>query len=487
MIRYPACRDCSAPVKFRSRDRCHACHRRAVRAAEKRTCPSCGQLRHLTPGGVCAGCVKAATPPRPAKTVACRQCGQQRRNAGHGLCGRCVQADPDRPFRYAAAAAARMTAVPAWWDELTAFVAARHHPAGAVSILRETVRLLAAEPAATPQQLLGRYAPTGRASALTARTLTAFFTSHGLALPDDAEQRRAAASRRRYLEAIPESLRAAVTVFDLTQIQERDRNRRARRHQLGDRTLATRLRILRDLAQHLAVRRHLTGWAEVTTADLEDFLARKPRNRHQHTYVLRRFFSWARRNKIILTNPARPLRLGAQPGFTGTVLDLAQQRTLFRRWTDDHTHPHERLTGLLALLHGATNSQIRSLTISAVDPTGRTVQLARRPFPTPLDPASWAALTTCLEHRDQLGTLNPHLIVTGITRTRDTPADGTYLSRALTANGTTPSACRQTRIAQLVNDLDAKLTAAALGMHDSGLVRYLADNVDQDRLNPHTR
>jgi hypothetical protein len=203
--------------------------------------------------------------------------------------------------------------------------------------------------------------------------------------------------------------------------------------------------------------------------------------------VLRRFFNWARRNKIILTNPARPLRLGPQPGFTGTVLDLAQQRTLFHRWTDDHTHPHGRLTGLLALLHGATNSQIRRLTVSAVDPTGRTVQLARRPFPTPLDPATWAALATCLEHRDELCTLNPHVLVTGITRTRDTPADGTYLTRALAASGTTPSACRQTRIAQLVNDLDAKLTASALGMHDSGLVRYLADNVDQDRLNRPTR
>ena len=436
---------------------------------------------------ICAGCVKATTPPKPAKTIVCRLCGQHRRNAGHGLCGRCIQADPDRPFRYAAAAAARMTTVPAWWDELTAFAAARHHPGGAVSILRETIRLLTAEPTASPQQLLGRCAPTGRASALTARTLTAFFTSHGLALPDDAEQRRAAACRQRYLEAIPESLRAAVTAFDVAQIQERDRSRRAGRHQLSDLTLATRLRIVRDLVQHLTVRRHLTGWAEVTTADLENFLARNPTSRHQHTYVLRRFFSWARRNKIILTNPARPLRLGAQPGFTGTVLDLAQQRTLFHRWTDDHTHPHERLTGLLALLHGATNSQIRSLTVNAIDPAGRTVQLARRPFPTPLDPASWAALTTCLEHRDQLNTLNPHLIVTGTTRTRDTPADPTYLTRALAASGTTPSACRQTRIAQLVNDLDAKLTATALGMHDSGLVRYLADNVDHDRLNRHPR
>ena len=32
------------------------------------------------------------------------------------------------------------------------------------------------------------------------------------------------------------------------------------------------------------------------------------------------------------------------------------------------------------------------------------------------------------------------------------------------------------------SDLDPKLTAAALGMRDSGLIRYLADNVAHDRL-----
>ena len=458
MIRYPACRDCSAPVKFRSRDRCHACHRRAIRAAEKRTCPACGQLRHLTPIGICAGCVKAATPPRPAKTVACRQCGQHRRNAGHGLCGRCVQADPDRPFRYAAAAAARMTAVPAWWERVHRLRGRPPPPRRrGVHPARDGPRSSTAEPAASPQQLLGRCAPTGRPQrgplARSPRSSPAT-VSPSPTTPNSGGPRPAGSDT---WTPIPQSLQAAVTAFDHAQIQERDRNRRAGRHQLSDLTLATRLRILRDLAQHLTVRRRLTGWAEVTTADLEDFLARKPTSRHQHTYVLRRFFSWARRNKIILTNPARPLRLGAQPGFTGTVLDLAQQRTLFRRWTDDHTHPHERLTGLLALLHGATNSQIRSLTVSAVDPSRSNHPTGRRPFPTPLDPATWAALTSCLDHRDQLGTLNPHLIVTGITRTRDDPADGTYLTRALAASATTPSACRQTRIAQLVNDLDAKL------------------------------
>ena len=77
---------------------------------------------------------------------------------------------------------------------------------------------------------------------------------------------------------------------------------------------------------------------------------------------------------------------------------------------------------------------------------------------------------------------NPHLIVTRATRTGDSPAHQTYLTRVLRPAGTTPSLCRQTWIAQLVTDLDPKLAATALGMQDSGLVRYLAGNVDSDRL-----
>ena len=105
-----------------------------------------------------------------------------------------------------------------------------------------------------------------------------------------------------------------------------------------------------------------------------------------------------------------------------------------------------------------------------------------RPFPVPADPATWDAVQAGLQHRSQLATLNPHVIVTNATRTGDAPADGAYLTRRLAPADTTPSACRQTRIAQLVNDLDPKLTATALGMRDSGVVRYLADNVDRDRL-----
>ena len=187
-------------------------------------------------------------PGRPAKTIACARCGEQRRNARQGLCNRCRLADPDRPFRYSAAMAGRRHRVPAWWDDLTAFAVARHHPSGAIVILREAGRLLSADPDASPQQLLDRCAP---ATGTAGRALRAFFSSCGLTLPGDEKQRRAAARRRRHLDAVPDCLAAAVAAFNRSQLAEQERARRGGRRPLSDITLETRLRILRDLAVHL--------------------------------------------------------------------------------------------------------------------------------------------------------------------------------------------------------------------------------------------
>ena len=85
---------------------------------------------------------------------------------------------------------------------------------------------------------------------------------------------------------------------------EQERSRRAGRRLLSDVTLETRLRILRDLAGHLAASGRITSWTEVTTASLEAFLAGRPLNRHHDTYVLRRYFAWARQRKLILIDPA---------------------------------------------------------------------------------------------------------------------------------------------------------------------------------------
>jgi hypothetical protein len=474
------CLDCPAPVKLRARVRCHVCHRKAERAALKRPCLTCGALRHLQPGDQCATCTRAATPRQAAKTISCRVCARQLPDAGHGLCGRCVQADPDRPFRYAASMAARMAPAPQWWPALASFTAARRHPGGAIAVLRELARVLIAEPGLTPRHLLSRISIGG--SAATARALEMFFTSHGMTLPRDETTQREDARNEHYLRPIDTALADAVVRFHQAQLQEQQRLRRVGRQVLSDITLTARLRVLRDLAVHLAARRQITGWAEVTTADLEAFLAHANNHRHQQTYVLRRFFTWARRHKLILINPTRRLTLGPQPAFTGTVLELATQRTLFHRWNSTTTFAHERLTGLLALLHAASNAQIRDLTVDDIDDTARTVALTGRPFPTPLDPATWDALQACRLHRKAMHTLNPHILVTRVTSGRHTAADSSYLTRTLAPAGTTPAICRQTRLTQLVTDLDPKLAAAALGMNNGGLVRYLADNVAQDRL-----
>ncbi|MGO9079995.1 MAG: hypothetical protein ACLQDY_13270 [Streptosporangiaceae bacterium] len=312
MTGYRTCRDCPSPVKFGDRVRCHVCHRRVTRAALKRCCPDCGRLRHLGESGVCAVCERGTVPGRPARTITCARCGEQRRNARQGMCNRCSLADPDRPFRYSAALARRLDPVPAWWDDLTAFAAARHHPSGAVVILRAAGRLLGAGPDASPQQLPGRCAPP---AGTAGRALRAFFTARGLTLPGDEKQRRAAARRRRRLDAVPDCLAAAVAAFKRSQLAEQERARRGGRRPLSDITLETRLRILRDLAVHLTSAGPVTGWSQVTTADLEGFPGHSPASRHQKTYVLRGFFGWAETPQAHPDQPSRGAPAGHPAGL----------------------------------------------------------------------------------------------------------------------------------------------------------------------------
>ena len=144
------------------------------------------------------------------------------------------------------------------------------------------------------------------------------------------------------------------------------------------------------------------------------------------------------------------------------MLDINAQRALFTRWTSNTTPDHERLVGLLALLHAASNAEIRGLRVVDIDTTRRTVALAGRPFPTPLDPPTWTALHRCLTDRETAHTLNPHVIVTRATSGRDTAADSSYLTRLLAPAGATPAACRQTRLTELVNDLDHEVCLESL-------------------------
>ena len=258
MSPYRPCAGCGAPVKFRDRDLCHACHRRAARAALRRPCPRCGCLRHLRPAGICAICDRPAVP-RTVTTVTCRQCGEQRRDAGRGLCNRCKLADPDWPFRYGASTAARLAGVPGWWQTLTEFAAARYHPGGAVAIAPRPPRP-AGRPCSRPpadhrqRRPAGRHPDCGRQG-----------TGRVLHRPRADDAGRPGQPPRGRPSAVlpgrhPRNV-AAVAAFNDTQLAGQERDRRAGWRLLSDVTPGNRLRILRDLAGHLAASGRITSWA----------------------------------------------------------------------------------------------------------------------------------------------------------------------------------------------------------------------------------
>jgi len=480
-----ACGQCGHLVRRQDAALCRDCRRKARQAAAQQPCPRCGRPGYLRAGtgwcGTCSRPRQAKDPPRE-----CAQCGQVRRHQALGLCSACWQRRPERPFVQAAHLAARLADPPGWLDGFIAYLAAGHGPARACTMITVLGRLLDDEHPDHPQNLLERARRPGRSMGSLARALEDYFTAEGLALPTDQADRLAAGRRQRRINAVPSPLRPAAARFCEHMLAARQRARRAGTRPRTDHTIETALAIVRDLAGFLAAQRGKQDWALADVHDIEAFLAALPRARKRRLTVLRQFFCFARTQKIILADPARGLTATAPRSFTGQTIALDQQRALFRRWTTSpDAHPHEALLGILALLHGASSSEVRHLQAGDIDAGARTIRLGKRPHPVPLDPASWQALQRCLAHRDGQRTGNPHVIVTKGTKAGRAPASTAYISHVLDPCGVPPRMLRCTRLADLVNTMDPKLVAAAFGMNPEGVMIYLADHVDNGRLPGH--
>ncbi len=441
-----ACLDCGRPVRPLGRARCGRCHRRA-------------------------------NPTQP-----CRTCGELRLIVGLGLCDNCWHQDPDRPFRQLQRLKTRLEDPPDWLDDFVAHAAARNCAGRTSRMISHLGQLLSEPGVASPPTLLERARRPGRSIGALARTLEDFFVDKHLAFPLDHEGRLAANRRQRRIDETPAPLRSAVARYADALAAGQARARRAATRPRSDCTIVDDIAILRDLARFLITERAKTDWAAVEVADIEAFLADKPLSRPRRRGVAGQFFRWARSQRIVLTNPTIGLRSGRIRGFRGRTLSLAEQRRMFRRWTTNpDAHPHECLVGLLALLHAASSAQLRHLKITDVDPAGRTIKLDGRPQPVPLEPASWQALQRCLHHRQTLRTHNPHVIVTNITRTRQTPASDQFLVRVLDPAQIGTRDLRATRLVDLIASLDPKLVCEAVGMSSAGVLPYAADHV-QDTL-----
>jgi integrase len=400
------------------------------------------------------------------------------------LCGRCWQRHPDRARNQAGNLAVVVEDPPWWLAEFAEFAADRHCMGRACVMITALGRLLRDGQPASPQALLERSRRPGRSAGALARTLEDFFVARDLAFGLDQAARLAAGRRQRRVDGAPHPLRPAVALFGEHLVRSRERARRAATHLRADSTIESALANVRDLARFLVEERAKIDWATVQTADIEAFLNAQPANRRRRLSNARQFFRWARRNKLVLVDPTTPVTLTLRPGFTGRTLSVAEQRRLFRRWTSGQpdVHPHEALVGLLALLHAMSGAELRALRVDDIDLRDRTMRVGGRPHRVPLDPASVAAVEACLDHRAGLGTRNPHVIVTKVTRPRLTSASAAYLTHVLDPAGVRTKALRSTRLVDLLVSLDPKLVAEALGMNADGLLAYVADTVDPDRL-----
>jgi len=477
------CLRCGHLVRSPDVTLCRDCRRGAAAAAGKSPCPRCGKLGVIrAETGWCGSCSR----PGPAKAPPriCRSCGELRRHAGLGLCSSCWQRHPDRAFIRGAHLAAQLGDPPGWLDDFVGYLAARHNPASAAAMVSTLGRLLTDEQSNHPQALLARARLPGRSIGPLARGLEGYFVSRALALPTDQEGQRAVLRRQRRLDPVPANLRPAVGGFEAIMISNRERARRSGTRPRTDHTIETALATMRDFACFLDSGSGKHDWALVDRDDVEAFLAALPRTRARRLSVLRQFFRYARRSRLILVDPTDGVTTGRPAkGFTGQTLPIDQQRALFRRWTsDDQVHPHEALLGLLALLHGASSQEVRQLRCVDIEPAAKTLTLDRRPQPVPLDPATWMQLERCLAHREGQRTANPHLVVTRVTKAGTEPASTAYFSHLLNASGVPPRTVRCTRLADLVNTMDPKIVAAAFGMDPEGAMFYLADHVDDTRL-----
>lgn len=476
------CVDCGHLVRRKTDIRCLDCRRRHRAAEQKRPCPRCGKpgfIRQET--GWCGPCSHPGSAVKPA--LPCAVCGKLEPKYAGGLCGRCWQRHPDRARNQADNLARSLDDPPWWLGVFVDFAVERFSMAGACRLISGLGRLLTDGGPTHPQALLERARWEGRSAGTLARTLDDFFTTHQLAFGLDQAARLAAGRRQRRVDATSEPLRETVRLFCEHLIRSRQRALRAGTRPRADSTIEGALAVVRDLANFLVNERNKFDWATVQTGDIEAFLTTLPATRERRLGALRQFFGWARRTKRLLVDPTAGIPLAPRGGYTGATLTVAEQRRLFRRWTKDpDVHPHEAVIGLLALLHAFTLAELQALRVVDVDTQAQTLRVGGRPHPVPLDPASFAAVERCLTHRAALGTPNPHLIVTKITKTRMTPASSPYLTHVLDSAGVRIQTLRSTRLVDLVITLDPKLVAEALGMHPGGILDYLVDRVDPDRL-----
>ena len=210
--------------------------------------------------------------------------------------------------------AARLPDPPDWLGDFIAHLAARHGPARACTMITVLGRLLEDEHPGHPQAVLERARRPGRSMGSLARALEGFFTTRGLALPTDQDERLAAGRRRRRIGAVPEPLRPAADAFGTFMLRARERALRAGTRPRADETIETALATIRDFGRFMDSDLGKRDWALAGVHDMEAFLVTLPKARKRRMTVLSQFFRFARTQKVVLVARPADCPPGSRPG-----------------------------------------------------------------------------------------------------------------------------------------------------------------------------
>ena len=204
--------------------------------------PRCGQAR--VPAGR-DRLVRVVFQTRTAEGTApdlrdLRRTPPARRRSG---CAPCAgRRHPDRAEVRGEHLIAELADPPLWVPDFVAFLAGRHCPSRAATMIGILARLLADEHPNDPQAVLDRARRPGRSIGSLARGLQDFFTERRLAPPTDHPERLAAGRRQRRIDATPQALRPAVQAFAASLLQNRQRARAAATRPRTDHTIEAALR-----------------------------------------------------------------------------------------------------------------------------------------------------------------------------------------------------------------------------------------------------
>lgn len=200
-----------------------------------------------------------------------------------------------------------------------------------------------------------------------------------------------------------------------------------------------------------AVRPFLTRWAatrtrlrEITTDDIVtilDDLEPLGWRRHNAISALRSLFGYAKRGRLIYTDPTRRLTAGT---MTTTQLPLTDAEVVAIQQIA--ATPAQRMVIALTAVHAVRPAPIRQLRLDDVDLPNRRITLAGHPAT--LGDLTYRALETWLQHRRTLWphTPNPHVLISTRTALTTTAVTEQYLKMHLVRRSVDLARIRADRI-----------------------------------------